>query len=52
MSGEGDEVARGIPGEEDLGTWSLRFLLVFYLFFVFSLFVCLFSYSLLFLFFS
>lgn len=33
MSGEGDEVARRIPGEEDLGTWSLRFLLVFFFFF-------------------
>lgn len=33
MSGEGDEVARGIPGEEDLGTWEfeifIRFLFVF-----------------------
>lgn len=32
MSGEGDEVARGIPGEEDLGTWEfeifIRFLFV------------------------
>lgn len=41
MSGEGDEVPRGIPGEEDLGTWEFEIFINFFL--LFFLFLLLFS---------
>lgn len=47
MSGEGDEVPRGIPGEEDLGTWEFEIFISFFICFLFS--PCLFFYSLPFL---